>query len=57
MKKLLLILVGIFFLINSVHAEEIVKVDMDTAINIALSKNVMYQAKKKTLKSLRKILK
>lgn len=50
MKKLLaLFIITTLFIVNTVCAEEIVKVDMDTAINIALSKNVMYQAKKKDL--------
>lgn len=57
MKKLLSLVVVILFLINTVYAEEIVKVDMDTAINIALSKNIMYQAKKKDLEIAEKNIK
>lgn len=51
MKKILLGLVAIFLLFacNSVNAEEIIKINIDQAIEIALQKNVMYQAKKKDL--------
>lgn len=49
MKKIIFILTAIFFFANTIQAEEIIKVDMDTAIQVALSKNVMYQSKKKDL--------
>lgn len=38
-----------FFDANYVNAEEIIKINMDQAIELALQKNVMYQAKKKDL--------
>lgn len=56
MKKILALFITTLFLISTVCAEEIVKVDMDTAINIALAKNVMYQSKKKDLEIAEKIL-
>lgn len=49
MKKIIFILTAVFFFANTIQAEEIIKVDMDTAIQVALSKNVMYQSKKKDL--------
>ena len=56
MKKIFLRLIVIvvflgcnFFDANYVNAEEIIKINMDQAIELALQKNVMYQAKKKDL--------
>lgn len=57
MKKILALFITTLFLINVVCAEEIVKVDMDTAISIALAKNVMYQSKKKDLEIAEKNIK
>lgn len=57
MKKIVSLLVITFLLATNVFAEEIVKVDMDTAINVALSKNVMYQAKKKDVEIAEKNIK
>ena len=57
MKKIVSLLVITFLLATNVFAEEIVKVDMDTAIRVALSKNVMYQAKKKDVEIAEKNIK
>ena len=56
-KNIILTVLILIVSINSVFAEEIVKVDMETAINIALSKNIMYQVKKKDLEIAEKNIK
>ena len=56
-KNIILTVLILIVSINSVFAEEIVKVDMATAINIALSKNIMYQVKKKDLEIAEKNIK
>jgi outer membrane protein TolC len=57
MKKIIVLLLFIIVTVNMVSAEEIKKIDMESAINIALSKNVMYQSKKKDLEIAEKNIK
>ncbi|MCM1265542.1 MAG: TolC family protein [Candidatus Gastranaerophilales bacterium] len=49
MKKILLAVIVLCMTLCSVSAEEIVKINMKQAIDIAIAKNVTYQSKKKDL--------
>ena len=46
MKKFILVLVLLPFIFCSANAEDIVRINMDEAVKIALAKNVTYQSKK-----------
>ena len=57
MKKFILVLVLLPFIFCSANAEDIVRINMDEAVKIALAKNVTYQSKKRELEIAEKNIK
>ena len=56
-KKFILVLVLLPFIFCSANAEDIVRINMDEAVKIALAKNITYQSKKRELEIAEKNIK